>query len=137
MEDTAEKTIKLEEGMECVHKGLNKLKVMIEGERGSFTSDEYVMLYTYPWHSLRLESMLSSLIGPFHLLLLFVLSSCLNKSLLNSTNSTIYNMCTQKAPHDYSQQLYDKYKEAVEDYILTIVRNFGYLNFIVFRCYLK
>ncbi|MCD7468422.1 hypothetical protein HAX54_006591, partial [Datura stramonium] len=80
MEETEEKTIALEEGMECVQKGLNKLKIIIEGESESFTSDEYVMLYT-----------------------------------------TIYNMCTQKAPHDYSQQLYDKYKEAVEDYIITIV----------------
>lgn len=75
MEETEEKTIELEEGMECVQKGLNKLKIIIEGEPESFTSDEYVMLYT-----------------------------------------TIYNMCTQKAPHDYSQQLYDKYKEAVEYY---------------------
>ncbi|XP_049412004.1 cullin-1-like [Solanum stenotomum] len=80
MEETEEKTIELEEGMECVQKGLNKLKIIIEGEPESFTSDEYVMLYT-----------------------------------------TIYNMCTQKAPHDYSEQLYDKYKEAVEDYIITIV----------------
>ncbi|KAF3627384.1 putative dentin sialophosphoprotein-like isoform X1 [Capsicum annuum] len=37
-------------------------------------------------------------------------------------------MCTQKAPHDYSQELYDKYTEAVEDYILTIVRTFGLLS---------
>ncbi|KAG5628231.1 hypothetical protein H5410_013449 [Solanum commersonii] len=32
---------------------------------------------------------------------------------------TIYNMCTQKPPHDYSQQLYDKYREAFEEYITT------------------
>ncbi|KAI0504308.1 hypothetical protein M5K25_013881 [Dendrobium thyrsiflorum] len=31
--------------------------------------------------------------------------------------TTIYNMCTQKPPHDYSQQLYDKYKESFEEYI--------------------
>ncbi|KAL4572102.1 hypothetical protein LXL04_018871 [Taraxacum kok-saghyz] len=31
--------------------------------------------------------------------------------------TTIYNMCTQKPPHDYSQQLYDKYREAFVDYI--------------------
>ncbi len=30
---------------------------------------------------------------------------------------TIYNMCTQKAPHDYSEQLYVKYKEAFTTYI--------------------
>ncbi|GLT42502.1 hypothetical protein SLA2020_164980 [Shorea laevis] len=31
--------------------------------------------------------------------------------------TTIYNMCTQKPPHDYSQQLYDKYREAFQEYI--------------------
>ncbi|XP_024398790.1 cullin-1 [Physcomitrium patens] len=31
--------------------------------------------------------------------------------------TTIYNMCTQKPPQDYSQQLYDRYRESFEDYI--------------------
>lgn len=35
--------------------------------------------------------------------------------------TTIYNMCTQKPPQDYSQQLYDRYKESFEDYITTMV----------------
>ncbi|XP_057509252.1 cullin-1 [Actinidia eriantha] len=35
--------------------------------------------------------------------------------------TTIYNMCTQKPPHDYSQQLYEKYKEAFEEYINSLV----------------
>ncbi|KAI7982239.1 Cullin-1 [Camellia lanceoleosa] len=35
--------------------------------------------------------------------------------------TTIYNMCTQKSPHDYSQQLYDKYKEVFEEYINSTV----------------
>jgi hypothetical protein len=30
---------------------------------------------------------------------------------------TIYNMCTQKPPHDYSEQLYAKYREAFNTYI--------------------
>lgn len=30
---------------------------------------------------------------------------------------TIYNMCTQKPPHDYSEQLYAKYQEAFNTYI--------------------
>ncbi|PON62449.1 Cullin, N-terminal [Trema orientale] len=34
---------------------------------------------------------------------------------------TIYNMCTQKPPHDYSQQLYDKYRESYEEYITSTV----------------
>ncbi|KAF8394538.1 hypothetical protein HHK36_020749 [Tetracentron sinense] len=36
--------------------------------------------------------------------------------------TTIYNMCTQKPPHDYSQQLYDKYRESFEEYITSTVR---------------
>ncbi|KAB2016301.1 hypothetical protein ES319_D08G087100v1 [Gossypium barbadense] len=35
--------------------------------------------------------------------------------------TTIYNMCTQKPPHDHSQQLYDKYREAFEEYISSTV----------------
>ncbi|KAL5541839.1 hypothetical protein UlMin_009549 [Ulmus minor] len=35
--------------------------------------------------------------------------------------TTIYNMSTQKRPHDYSQQLYDKYRESIEDYITSTV----------------
>ena len=30
---------------------------------------------------------------------------------------TIYNMCTQKPPHDYSEQLYNKYRDAFTKYI--------------------
>ncbi|KAK4418166.1 Cullin-1 [Sesamum alatum] len=36
-------------------------------------------------------------------------------------HSTIYNMCTQKPPHDYSQQLYDKYREASDDYMNSVM----------------
>ncbi|GAB4851262.1 hypothetical protein Ancab_030558 [Ancistrocladus abbreviatus] len=35
--------------------------------------------------------------------------------------TTINNMCTQKPPHDYSQQLYDKYRESLEEYITSTV----------------
>ncbi|CAK9175952.1 unnamed protein product [Ilex paraguariensis] len=35
--------------------------------------------------------------------------------------TTIYNMCTQKPPHDYSQQLYEQYKESFDDYIHSLV----------------
>ncbi|CAM6047545.1 unnamed protein product [Sphagnum compactum] len=35
--------------------------------------------------------------------------------------TTIYNMCTQKPPQDYSQQLYDRYRESFEDYINSMV----------------
>ncbi|KAF8038203.1 hypothetical protein BT93_B0916 [Corymbia citriodora subsp. variegata] len=36
--------------------------------------------------------------------------------------TTIYNMCTQRPPHDYSRQLYDKYRESFEEYIRSTVR---------------
>lgn len=35
----------------------------------------------------------------------------------HSGHRTIYNMCTQKPPHDYSEQLYTKYREAFNSYI--------------------
>ncbi|KAK4338761.1 hypothetical protein RND71_043248 [Anisodus tanguticus] len=81
------KTIELEEGWEFMQKGITKLKKILEGSPDSFSSEEYMMLYT----------------------------------ILNLKNSTIYNMCTQKPPHDYSQQLYEKYKEAFEEYINSTV----------------
>ncbi|KAL4385870.1 hypothetical protein GQ457_09G008190 [Hibiscus cannabinus] len=31
--------------------------------------------------------------------------------------STVYNMCARNPPHNYSQQLYDKYREVLEEYI--------------------
>ena len=34
---------------------------------------------------------------------------------------TIYNMCTQKPPHDYSEQLYNKYRDAFTKYITNSV----------------
>ncbi|KAF0918054.1 hypothetical protein E2562_021744 [Oryza meyeriana var. granulata] len=33
----------------------------------------------------------------------------------------IYNMCTQKPPNDYSQQLYERYKQALDDHIESTV----------------
>ncbi|KAG8067204.1 hypothetical protein GUJ93_ZPchr0005g15249 [Zizania palustris] len=35
--------------------------------------------------------------------------------------TTIYNMCTQKRSRDYSQQLYDKYRESFEEYITSVI----------------
>ncbi|GJS89416.1 cullin-1 isoform X1 [Tanacetum coccineum] len=35
--------------------------------------------------------------------------------------TTIYNMCTQRAPNDYSSQLHDKYKKAFEEYLTSTV----------------
>ena len=29
----------------------------------------------------------------------------------------VYNMCTQKPPHNYSEQLYQRYKKAIADYL--------------------
>ncbi|GAX75998.1 hypothetical protein CEUSTIGMA_g3441.t1 [Chlamydomonas eustigma] len=34
-----------------------------------------------------------------------------------SLYTTIYNMCTQKPPHDFSEQLYDRYRKSFEMYI--------------------
>lgn len=31
--------------------------------------------------------------------------------------TTTYNMCTQKPPHEYSEQLYERYKRVFKDYL--------------------
>ncbi|KAF9590569.1 hypothetical protein IFM89_035887 [Coptis chinensis] len=31
--------------------------------------------------------------------------------------STVYRLCTQKPPHDYSQQLYDRYRKTFDEYL--------------------
>ena len=36
--------------------------------------------------------------------------------------TTTYNMCTQKAPHEYSEELYQRYRKVFEDYLTDIVR---------------
>ncbi|KAE8665461.1 Cullin-2 [Hibiscus syriacus] len=75
------KIIELDQGWDYMHKGITKLRRILEGlPEPQFSSEEYMMLYT-----------------------------------------TIYNMCTQKPPHDFSQQLYDKYREAFEEYITSTV----------------
>ncbi|KAH0633981.1 hypothetical protein KY284_036767 [Solanum tuberosum] len=74
------KIIELEEGWEFMQRGITKLKKILEGQQHSFSSDEYMMLYT-----------------------------------------TIYNMCTQKPPNDYSQQLYEKCMEVFVEYINSMV----------------
>ena len=33
----------------------------------------------------------------------------------------VYNMCTQKPPHNYSEQLYQRYKKAISDYLSSSV----------------
>ncbi len=44
----------------------------------------------------------------------------------------IYNMCTQKPPHDYSEQLYSRYRDAFNIYINETVR--GQYAFSLFGC---
>ncbi|CAN1326249.1 CUL1 [Linum perenne] len=74
---TEQKDIDLDQGWDCIQKGMIKLKGILEGGVDQFTAEEYMMLYT-----------------------------------------TIYNMCTQKPPHDYySQQPYTKYRKLLEEYI--------------------
>jgi hypothetical protein len=40
-------------------------------------------------------------------------------------------MCTQKPPHDYSQQLYDKYRESFEEYISSMVSTAAWYLFVL------
>lgn len=43
------KTIELEQGWEFMQKGITKLKKILEGhQEPQFSSEDYMMLYTYP-----------------------------------------------------------------------------------------
>lgn len=42
---------------------------------------------------------------------------------------TIYNMCTQKPPNDYSEQLYTRYRQSFSVYITERVRDFSMVYF--------
>lgn len=42
--------------------------------------------------------------------------------LFNFDSRTMYNMCTQRNEEDYPKQLYEKYKEAIEEYLTVTVR---------------
>jgi hypothetical protein len=50
-----------------------------------------------------------------------VFTHCYGPSLSCLSCSTIYNMCTQKPPYDYSEQLYQRYKDAFNNYINEMV----------------
>jgi len=93
--------------------GFEKLKLILAGEPGvAFASDEYMQLYTY----------VACCIGSISALLLPISSASLLLDLiLMFAGSTIYNMCTQKPANDYSQQLYERYKELLDGYITVTV----------------
>ena len=46
-------------------------------------------------------------------------------------------MCTQKPPHDYSQQLYDKYRESFEEYITSTVSNYNVASMVAVIIFLE
>ncbi|MBA0739690.1 hypothetical protein Gogos_012929 [Gossypium gossypioides] len=100
------KTIDLEQGWEFMQKGITKLKNILEGlPEPQFSSEDYMMLYTS-----------------------FSISVSDYVSNVGVRKGTIYNMCTQKPPHDYSQQLYDKYRESFEEYITSTCRKLCFLD---------
>jgi cullin 1 len=81
-----------------VQSGIDKLKRILEDETTEqFNAEQYMILYTYG-------------LGP-------AMRAQASVVMLGSPCRTIYNMCTQKPPHDYSEQLYNRYKEAFEVYV--------------------
>lgn len=41
---------------------------------------------------------------------------------------SVYNMCTQKPPDDFSQELYDKYQDVFKEYIDSTVSEYSVIN---------
>lgn len=117
------KIIELDQGWDYMQKGITKLKKILEGiPEPQFNSEEYMMLYTYPSVILHVlfKYYCHVCVCSFFYLLRYCCVLWGDLSLIKYR--TIYNMCTQKPPNDYSQQLYDKYREAFEEYITSTVR---------------
>lgn len=101
------KRVELAEGLEFLEKGINKLRRKLEGYPDSkITVVDKILLYTYV--------RLCYLIAPprfrkFNDVGLFV------------HRSKVYDMCTP--PHDYSKELYYKYKEWMVEYMNSTVSN--------------
>lgn len=97
----ARPTTELEQGWSYMETGVTKIQRILEGlPEPAFVPEQYMLLYTY-------------------VLLYNVQQLCLVLILTTVDyviHRTIYNMCTQKPPHDYTQELYDRYKVAIDDY---------------------
>lgn len=80
------------------------MRNLLEGdEEEQFTAEQYMMLYTY---------------APLCSLFWYILAMLQSTDHLHDfACRTIYNMCTQKPPHDYSEQLYNRYRESFSVYI--------------------
>eukprot|EP00959_Pyramimonas_sp_CCMP1952_P201469 4212947-Pyramimonas_sp.AAC.3 len=112
----------LTEGASSV--GINKLKNILEGKPETpFISDEYINLYTYVLVPTKGDRTLySRTIHTTESKCLHYPSTIKLKWCWGYTwRRTIYNMCTQKPPHDYSAQLYERYREAFNEYIYATV----------------
>ena len=91
----------------ALQKGIMKLRKLLEGEKEEqFTAEQYMMLYTYvPRQGCCAPASLLPIPCDACLLLLMLLCRM------------IYNMCTQKPPNDYSEQLYTRYRDSFSLYI--------------------
>ncbi|KAJ8433660.1 hypothetical protein Cgig2_002331 [Carnegiea gigantea] len=91
------KVMKPDEGWDAVEKGVAKYKRIQDGLEPPFNSEEYMQLYTLQDEfSVPLHRKLSNL-------------------------RTIFNMCLRKDKQQCLQQLYDGYKQLLEDYINSMV----------------
>ncbi|KAI5413959.1 hypothetical protein KIW84_058201 [Lathyrus oleraceus] len=99
------KFISFEEGWETLHKGITKLHKSLEGLEPSFTSEEFINLYTY-------LSIPQNNNDMFFFLDVYIFK-----------NLTMYEMCTQKPQpsqsRNFARELYDKYRETCEEYIIS------------------
>lgn len=123
--DQDQTPIALEDGWRDMEAGIARLKRILHGVDGtSFTSQEYINLYTYVRSLARRGSPFPSRAIYILLRRAFFLhpKTPIWSDLILRCGRMIFNMCTQKPPYDYSEQLYKRYKQALEEYIKSTVR---------------
>lgn len=97
--------IELEEGWSYMMTGVSKIALILEGNDESFEAEQYMNLYRY--------------VVLYNFCCLTTVLYCMDtdhSGFLCDIYSTIYNMCVQKPPNDYSEQLYYRYRQLIEDY---------------------
>ncbi|CAD6225618.1 unnamed protein product [Miscanthus lutarioriparius] len=123
MEQGDKKIMGLEEGWSFVATGLSNIRRATDGGGEGLSSEEYMQVFTYVLHCTALiysifEATWFSFLGSPS-----PVTTPLSECVLGiARGRTVYCMYTQASPHNYSEQLYQRYKEDLDDYIKSNVR---------------
>ncbi|KAI3872752.1 hypothetical protein MKX03_028933 [Papaver bracteatum] len=110
------RVLDLEEGLEIIQNGFTKKINIFEGMLDESPKNQGVLELEEGWEFIQygITKLINILAGvPYE--------SPIDGSFMMEMYSTIYTMCTQKPPADYSKQLYERYQGVYNYYLQSIV----------------